>query len=345
MKRNMSEQVTWLLPVKNGMPYLSETLASIEAQTYKSWEVLVWDNGSTDGTVEELKKWIPSRLPGRVVTDSPLPLGESLAEMVRQANTEFCARIDADDINFPERLEKQVDFLLKNPDVAVLGSQIECIDNRGKKHRERLDYPLQHDDIVHTMLRVCAMSHPAITFRRSAILEIGNYRDVFVAGQRSPSEDYDLWLRIATRFKLANLDLTLLKYRIHDRSINQISGAENQAIQVQNDCFCRNAPLLYGCSEEDARLIREWRHPDPVEVLIQIAAYLDAHQKSDLQDRLRSQSFIGAGREMMSSKDIISCLRWATLNQNKLAILGEFCTIARRGKRFFRFPKMLNPQN
>ena len=336
----MSEQVTWLLPVKNGMPYLPETLASIEAQTYKNWEVLAWDNGSTDGTVEELKKWIPSRLPGRVVTDSPLPLGECLAEMVRQANTEFCARIDADDINFPERLEKQVDFLLKNSDIAVLGSQINCIDQNGKKHHLRMEYPLVHDDIVHYMLRTCAMSHPTVLFRRSAILAVGNYRDVFVDGNRYFCEDYDLWLRVATRFKLNNLDLTLLNYRVHDRSITRITSAENMTTRAENDCLCRNAPLLYGCLEEDAQLLREWCHPEPIKVLMQIAEYLDRTQESNVPDRLRSKSFIGVGRQMMSSKDVISCLRWAALNQNKLAILRELIVIAKRGTRLFRFLKM-----
>ena len=137
----MSERVTWLLPVKNGMPYLPETLASIAAQTYHDWEVLAWDNGSTDGTVEELQKWIPSRLPGRVITGQPLSLGDSLAEMVQQCNTEFCARIDADDVNVPERLERQVAFLLAHPEVAVVGSQINRL--------------------------------------RSAVLQVGNYRELY----------------------------------------------------------------------------------------------------------------------------------------------------------------------
>ena len=87
----MSLRVTWLLPIKDGMPFLPETLASIEAQTYQDWEVLAWDNGSTDGTIQELKRWIPSRLPGRVVTDCPLGLGLSLAQMVLRADTELCA--------------------------------------------------------------------------------------------------------------------------------------------------------------------------------------------------------------------------------------------------------------
>jgi glycosyltransferase involved in cell wall biosynthesis len=63
----LAPNVTWLLPVKNAMPYLPEALASIEAQTYRNWTVIAWDNGSTDGSLEVLHEWIPSRLPGVVV--------------------------------------------------------------------------------------------------------------------------------------------------------------------------------------------------------------------------------------------------------------------------------------
>lgn len=86
----MDDRVTCLLPVKNGMPYLPETLASLQRQTREAWAVFAWDNGSTDGTIEELRRWIPSRLPGTVIIDKPMPLGECRAEMVRRASTEFC---------------------------------------------------------------------------------------------------------------------------------------------------------------------------------------------------------------------------------------------------------------
>jgi|GEM_PF-6571817 len=93
------------------MPYLPETLASVEAQTYTNWEVLALDDGSTDSTLEELKKWIPSRLPGRVIAGESAGVGAALARLVKECTTELCARIDGDDINMPERLEKQVGFL------------------------------------------------------------------------------------------------------------------------------------------------------------------------------------------------------------------------------------------
>src|ERR1041384_5785733 len=96
-------RVTWLMPVKNGMPYLQEALRSIEAQTYALANLTAWDNGSTDGSVDELRKWIPSRIPGRVVTGRPGTIGGSLRNMVIEAETEFCARMDADGLSFPNR--------------------------------------------------------------------------------------------------------------------------------------------------------------------------------------------------------------------------------------------------
>src|SRR2546423_15058679 len=102
------------------MPYLPLTLASIEAQTFTDWEILAWDNSSTDGSLEELQRWIPSRLPGRIVSGDPLPLGACLARMVSESPSEYLARIDADDLNFPDRLAKQLE-VIGPPPAGVVG--------------------------------------------------------------------------------------------------------------------------------------------------------------------------------------------------------------------------------
>jgi glycosyltransferase involved in cell wall biosynthesis len=78
----MSCRLTVILPVLNAMPYLTEALASLEAQTFRDFEVCLWDNGSTDGSLEEARRWIPGRLKGRVVADRPLPLHECFARML-----------------------------------------------------------------------------------------------------------------------------------------------------------------------------------------------------------------------------------------------------------------------
>ena len=129
--------------------------------------MLVWDNGSTDGTLEELRRWIPSRLPGRIITNEPLSLGNSLARLVEAAETELCARTDADDINYPERLQRQVKFLRAQPEVALLGAQIEFItvDGQVVPGAWKQDYC---DAEIRWRLRwQGAVTHSAAMFRRS----------------------------------------------------------------------------------------------------------------------------------------------------------------------------------
>ena len=319
----MSERVTWLLPIKNGLPYLPETLASIEAQTYKNWEVLVWDNDSTDGTVDELKKWIPSRLPGRVITGEPHGVGGSLARMVEECKTELCARIDADDVNLPERLEKQVAFMTAHPNVAVVGSQMYLMNELGVIKEQLYTVPLHHDDIVHAMLSYNSIPHPSVLFRRSAVLEVGNYQEL-------PNvEDYDLWLRMATRYKLANLEVPLVRYRIHSKSTSQLAIKQNKINDLFNKCLYKNAPGLFGCSESEIRLLREKQHSCAIKSLYRIAEHLHRTQGVEIINRLRSKSFIQASKSLVSSKDIMSRLALASLERRSFAIPKELSSIVK----------------
>ena len=187
--------VTWMIPVLNGMPYIRQTLESIQNQTFKNYQVAVWDNGSTDGTVEELRQWIPARLPGRIVSNRPMLLGLARAAMVAECDTELAALIDADDINHPDRLEKQVAFLQDHPEVAAVGTQLNRIDAAGVNHGRLTHYPIDHEQIVQEMLLTNPIGQPSVLFRRSAVAAVGNYHDF------SPThvEDYDLWLRLCRR--------------------------------------------------------------------------------------------------------------------------------------------------
>ncbi len=300
--------VTWLLPVKNGMPYLTETLASIEAQTYKHWEILVWDNGSTDGTIEELKKWIPARLPGRLIIDRPLDLGESLARMVEICETELCARIDADDINLPERLEKQLEFLADCPETAVLGSWIYAIDQQGST-KDLQTRPLAHDDIIHQMLTQNVLVHPSVILRKSAILAAGNYRNL------NYIEDLDLWLRIARSHKLRNIDIPLIKYRIHNHSTTKLAIKHNRLDRAVNNCLSEHALLTYGCTEDDMSLLQARNHPLAIRPILQIAQYLQKNQGGELLSRWQSRSFIQSAKNLLSPRDIPSRLAIAGLSK------------------------------
>jgi hypothetical protein len=228
-------RVTWLLPVKNGMPYIRQTLASVEAQTYHNQEMLVWENGSTDGTLEELGRWIPARIPGRVISDRPMPFGKSLAAAVEAAGTELCARIDADDVNLPTRLEKQVNYLANHPEVGLLGTRCEYIDGVGNVS-PAYEFPIADACLRWQMRWMGCFHHPCTIFRRSVVLKAGNYRDCF------PGDDFELFFRVARISEVHNLPEILVQVRKH---------AANSTVAIVDygpifdACAAMNADILF----------------------------------------------------------------------------------------------------
>lgn len=251
----MSDQqtVTWLMAVRNGMPYLPQTLASIEQQTYPHHKLLVWDNGSTDGTQEELRRWIPSRLQGRVIEDKPLGLGASLAALVDLADTELCARIDADDLNNSHRLERQVAAFSANSSLGVLGGQASFIDENGRQVEGWANYPTGDAEVRWRTRWMCSLLHPAVMFRKSVIVAVGNYKDC------RPYEDHDLWIRASAKAEIANLPDTLLSYR---RINTSVTGAVQDFVPFFAKAADMNGEALFpGFASKDAMSL--WRAAFP----------------------------------------------------------------------------------
>jgi hypothetical protein len=292
-------RVTWLLPVKNAMPYLPEALASIEAQTYRNWEVLAWDNGSTDGSQEELLRWIPTRLPGRVVTDRPSPtVGGSLQQMVDECATELCARMDADDVNLPERLERQVAYMLDHPDLALVGTQMIEIDENGAIGKLVGPFATTDRRMVCQLLCLPGIPHNSVLFRRSAVLHAGNYCSV-------PNvEDYDLWLRLAVHHRLANLDEALIHYRIHAGSATVIAHRLGIVERLLSERFAEHAPALFGCSSEEARLLAARSHPLAILPLLRIAKHLGRRSGDGTLATLRLREFLNGARKRTGARHL-----------------------------------------
>jgi glycosyltransferase involved in cell wall biosynthesis len=242
--------VTLLMPVLNGMPFLPETLESIARQDYTNWEIIVRDNGSTDGTLEELQRWIPARIPGRVISGEPLKLGPSLARLVEEAHSELCARIDADDVMYPQRLSMQVAFMQEHPEVGLLGTEVEFIDAEGGLRPHLTPYSTHDADLRWLVRWINPISHPSVMFRRSVVKRAGNYRDL------KPFEDHDLWFRISLIAELANLPQVLLKYRQHASST---MGQANARYHAYFDAMAElNAEDLFtGFSSSEALSLRQ----------------------------------------------------------------------------------------
>ena len=229
------ERVTVLLPVYNGMPHLPIAVMSILKQTFKEFKMLIISDGSTDGTIEYLKGLDDPRL--HIIDQEHRGLGATLNHGLELCNTEYLARMDADDYSMPERLEKQVEFMDANPDVCVVGCQIEYF----SKDPNISGFPTQvhtrHEDIKNCLMRPeHALTHPTLLFRTSVIKDIGGYRFTGIG------EDWDLFLRIGQAGRLANLPECLHKMRVHAESVTWKYSGINQRYNLYSvDCAKRRS--------------------------------------------------------------------------------------------------------
>lgn len=292
--------VTVIIPILNAMPYLPEALASLEAQTFKSFELCLWDNGSTDGSVEEARRWILGRLKGRVVSGNPLPLHECLARMVEEAPTELVARMDGDDVCLPERFEKQMAAMRGDSGLAAVGGQMDLMDGRGDKIGEMPDYPIDFCGVLCRILIQSPLSHPAVMMRRSKVLEAGNYQ------VPKPMEDFDLWFRLASVGKIENLPNKLLKYRITNTSItNQSKRAGEHGSEVK-DCVRRNLGRVFDIPESVVVKLVNRQHPVAFLPMMRAARRISNLSGVDLRGVLARPEFLFSGRCYTRKLDVFS---------------------------------------
>lgn len=197
--------VTVLTSVYNGMPYLRESIESVRRQTFRDWTLLIVNDGSTDETADYLDQLHDPQI--RVVHQSNQGLAAALNHGLSLVESEFLARIDADDVMLPTRLEKQLAFLQSHPRIGLLGTQIAPW---GEKRVGRgVAIPCDHATIDARILQGRhAMCHSSIMCRTALLKQIGGYWSYRVA------QDWDMYLRMAEQAELANLPEVLLHVRI-----------------------------------------------------------------------------------------------------------------------------------
>jgi glycosyltransferase involved in cell wall biosynthesis len=206
------------MAVFNGERFLREAIESILSQTFRDFEFIIIDDGSTDGTASILAEYERSDPRVRVYHQENRGIAESGNRGCRLARGKYIFRMDQDDVSVPDRVGRQTHFLDKNPDVGLLGGAIEGIDDQGRTvFVDRL--PLE-DASIRSAFRSMSypMCHPAIAMRKQAFDATGGYRPQFLHG----AEDYDLFLRIIESWKVANLPEVVLRKRVHS---NQASVA------------------------------------------------------------------------------------------------------------------------
>jgi glycosyltransferase involved in cell wall biosynthesis len=217
-----------VLPVWNGERFLAEAIESVTAQTLVAFELLIVNDGSTDRT-DEIAAEAARNDPRIIVLNRPHGgIAEALNTGIEMARADYVARMDADDVALPSRLEKQIAFLNAHPECVLVGTDVDVIDVEGEAIGV-MTFPAHHQEIVQALITGAspAVAHPAIMMRKGAVLAAGGYRQEHV-----PAEDLDLWLRLVDFGQMANLKEPLLRYRMHPSATSIRDGNQQQATSV-----------------------------------------------------------------------------------------------------------------
>lgn len=198
------------MSVYNGERFLTEAIDSILAQSFADFEFLVLDDGSTDGTAAILHAFAQRDSRVRPIIRENRGLVASLNQLLAEARAPIVARMDADDICRPERFATQLAFLAANPDHGVVGSWSEDMDELGGPYfNNAAEHPVTDDEMQHNVRHGGPLlCHPSVMYRRELVLAAGGYHAAF-----RHCEDLDLWLRLASLTRIANIPQRLIRYR------------------------------------------------------------------------------------------------------------------------------------
>jgi glycosyl transferase family 2 len=206
--------VTVLMPVYNSSAYLPEAIESILAQTFGDFEFLIVDDGSTDRTWQILTEYRRRDARIRLARNQAnIGLTRCLNAGLAQAQGDYIARMDGDDISVPERLARQVAFMEQHPRVGICGAWVRRAGAAGAMER----YPTDDADIRCQLLFKNVLAHPTAIMRRGLFRQLGLAYDPAYRY----AQDYDLWVRAAEHVALANIAHILLHYRMHQQQAGQ----------------------------------------------------------------------------------------------------------------------------
>jgi glycosyltransferase involved in cell wall biosynthesis len=222
----MIPAVSVIMPVRNGVEWLAEAVASVRAQEFGDFEFLIVDDGSDDGTAAMLAGFAAADRRIRLLRQAPQGIVAALNAAIASARAPYLARLDADDRARPDRLGKQVAFMEAHPEIGLVGTFAERIDAAGNVVG-RLAPPTDPARLARVLARTNPFVHSSVMMRTALVRRIGGYRAAFRA-----AEDYDLWLRLAEAGDIANLAEYLTQYRWHEANLSR-RDAVRQAFSVR----------------------------------------------------------------------------------------------------------------
>lgn len=204
-----SPTVSVIMPTLNNGAHIKQAVGSILEQSFSNFELLIVDDGSSDGTVSQISEFTDERIRLVQRTDET-GVASARNEGLRRSSGRYVAVHDGDDWSHPDRLRTQVAYLEKNPEVAVIGTGANLVDEDGtvRARRHVLESPSRADIETHT-----EFVHGSVMMRRDVLKRVGGYDEWFAL-----AEDYELWLRLADEYAVRNIDEPLYYFRQHDQS-------------------------------------------------------------------------------------------------------------------------------
>ena len=213
MNKKRKPPISVVMPAYNSEKYISEAIESILNQTYKNFEFIITNDGSTDKTLSIIKKYAKQDKRIKIINNEKnLGISPSLNNGVKASKGKYIAIMNHDDISLTTRFEEQIKHMEKHPEIGILGTFIETFDERGNVFIRK--YPVKDSKIRKKIFFYSPLSHPSTIIRKEVFSEVGFYKE-----RASPCEDVELYFRVGERYKLENLPKILLRYRIHKSTV------------------------------------------------------------------------------------------------------------------------------
>ena len=311
--------ISVLMSVYNGEKYLSEAIESILHQTFADFEFIIIDDASTDRSLGIIQTYaaIDNRII-MVVNKDNLGLTRSLNKGLHLARGEYIARMDADDISFPERFEKQLAYLCKNQDVWVLGGQIQRINASGEPITPSWVYKQKHY-LWTALIKIPGIAHPTAMMRKDKIMAIGGYPEEF-----KYSQDQALWSKLFDYgFPIRTIPDIVLKYRTYAENVSSFFRTEQEksSKEIRRRLIVKELGYEISTAEFE-NLFRKPVHDLNFEELATNIRILE-----DLYSRFISHHLLSRQERIYAQKDVASrLLEFALVNsfRNKKIIFKAF---------------------
>jgi glycosyltransferase involved in cell wall biosynthesis len=198
--------ISVVMPVYNAEKYLEEAIESILSQSYENFEFIILNDGSTDRSLEIIKKFSKRDPRIKVISRNNKGLSATLNEGINLARGKYFARQDADDISNIDRFKKQVRFMDENPSISLLGTNYRIVDEKGN-HLNMTDVFTHPKDLKMAVIFSNQFGHGSIMLRKEILKQTGSYENCL-------AEDYDLWTKVSRVGQIANLEEPLYSWRL-----------------------------------------------------------------------------------------------------------------------------------